>query len=202
MRKQLIGRLIVAATLVMAVSASADSGYSNANAQRYQRAQDWTGLLKYAQAWTQAEPNDPSGWAYLSVAYFFGMHRPDLALSPAERSASLDPNNSEGWNGVAAIYAAMRRWPDAIAATNHAIRIDPRDTRHWLHLAIFYLDSNQPQQARQALDQMQQHCVTAEDFERLGQGESEAGNPPRAVAAYQRAIQLSPGNGAHGTTWA
>lgn len=55
--------------------------FSNNGAARYVQAQDWDGLLRYAQGWTRAEPNDPNGWAFLGMDYGLHLHQPNQAAT-------------------------------------------------------------------------------------------------------------------------
>jgi len=66
-------------------------GYSVAEANALEQRKDWDAVLKYGQAWTQAEPNNSNAWGVVCVAYFLGFNRPDLALEPAKRSVTVDP---------------------------------------------------------------------------------------------------------------
>jgi len=38
-------------------------GYSVAEANALEQRKDWDAVLKYGQAWTQAEPNNSNAWA-------------------------------------------------------------------------------------------------------------------------------------------
>ena len=90
--------------------------YSLPEAQAYQRRQDWTGLLRYTEGWTKAEPNNSNAWAMMSVAYFFGMDRPDLALEPTKRAVALAPNQAGGWTALGQNYMKLKRYREANAA--------------------------------------------------------------------------------------
>jgi hypothetical protein len=63
---------ILAITFLGAISAQAGD-YSAAGANAYVQSKDYQGLLKYATAWSKAEPNNPDGWSHLGVVY--GIYR-------------------------------------------------------------------------------------------------------------------------------
>src|SRR5271167_2905949 len=91
--------LLLAITLSISPGAPA-AGYSLSEAQSYQQRKDWDGLLRYSKAWSQAEPSNSNAWAMVSVAYFFGFNRPDLALEPTKRAVALSPQDSGAWTGL------------------------------------------------------------------------------------------------------
>ena len=95
------GKAVLLAAVGVCVMAAAPAfGYSLSEAQALERNKDWNGVLRYAQAWTTAAPNNADAWAVLSVAYFFGFNRPDLALDPAKRSAALAPRDPGAWTAL------------------------------------------------------------------------------------------------------
>ena len=65
--KSFAGKLIFALGLVM-LGDGICSAYSVAEAQALERQQNWNGLLKYAQGWTKAQPNEMNAWASLLIA--------------------------------------------------------------------------------------------------------------------------------------
>ncbi len=93
MKRWKVGVVLFAIGILILGSATA-FGYSLSEAQALERRKDWDGLVRYGKAWTQAEPNDANAWASLSVAYFFGLDRPDLALEPTKRGVALAPKTA------------------------------------------------------------------------------------------------------------
>jgi hypothetical protein len=63
MGNRLIGYL--AAVIVLTALAASALAYDTSGADRLRNARDWNGLLAYSQAWTQAQPDDATGWFYL-----------------------------------------------------------------------------------------------------------------------------------------
>src|SRR5437016_720546 len=101
--------------------------YSVAEANALEQRKDWDAVLKYAQAWTQAEPNNSNAWGVLSVAYFLGFNQPDRALEPAMHGAALAPNEPGPWTALGLIYMKLKRYPDAVGAFRRAVDLAPHN---------------------------------------------------------------------------
>jgi tetratricopeptide (TPR) repeat protein len=209
MKRWGIGFLFFAIAISILGSARAFS-HSLSEAQALERRQDWDGLVKYGRAWTQAEPNNANAWGILSVAYFFGLHRPDLALEPTKRAVALAPKNPSAWTALGNIDLKLKRYPEAVDAFNHAVQLAPRNGNHWNNLATAYsYESNYPM-ALQALEQQEKVAGPDQDYTlwyNLGNGflnvfySGQNGAPTgregaeilrRAEHAYQQTLRLNP----------
>jgi hypothetical protein len=71
-------------------------GYRVDRASAYQSARDWQGLVRYATARTQAEPNNLEAWGSLGTAYSLGLNEPDKAIAPMRRCIVIAPNSAPG----------------------------------------------------------------------------------------------------------
>jgi tetratricopeptide (TPR) repeat protein len=131
------------------------SGYSLSEAQNYQRRQDWNGLLRYTQSWTQAQPKNSDAWAMMSVAYFFGMNRPDLALEPTKRAVALSPRDPGGWTALGNIYMKLKRYREAANAFQHSVDLSPNNGNHWNNLATAYSYEGDYRRALLALEKQE-----------------------------------------------
>ncbi len=146
---------ILLAIILCAARPNSAAAYSLPEAQSYQRRQDWNGLLRYTQSWTQAEPNDANAWAMMSNAYFFGMNRPDLALEPTKRAVALDPNQAGGWTALGQIYMKLKRYHEAADAFQHSVNLAPENGNHWNNLATAYSYEGDYHQALAALERQE-----------------------------------------------
>lgn len=76
-------------------------------------------------------PKDSEPYVY--YAYFLSsQHRPDEALNMARQGLQIDPLSSLANFGVASTLLFGRRWDEAIAHLQNAIKIDPN---YWFHRA-------------------------------------------------------------------
>ena len=131
-------RVLFSVMGVVLIGGALAFGYSLSEAQSYQRRQDWNGLLRYTQGWTKAEPNNSNAWAMMSVAYFFGMNRPDLALEPTQRAVALAPNQAGGWTALGQNYMKLKRYREAVDAFQHSVDLAPNNGNHYNNLATAY----------------------------------------------------------------
>jgi hypothetical protein len=68
MKSHLRLAMILEVMFLGAISARAND-HSAAGANAYVQSKDYQGLLKYATAWSKAEPNNADAWSYLGVVY-------------------------------------------------------------------------------------------------------------------------------------
>jgi len=185
-------------------------GYSVAEANALEQRKDWNAVLKYGQAWTQAESNNSNAWGVVCVAYFLGFNRPDLALEPAKRGVTLAPKEPGAWNALGWIYRRLKRYPDAVEALNHAVDLAPHNGNFWNNLAAAYAEEDNYTMTLQTLEKQAQSAgpyqnellwynlgnafLTVAASTRVG---PTAGRPPNdvlreAVNAYQHCLKLNP----------
>jgi tetratricopeptide (TPR) repeat protein len=187
--------VVVLAVVGCAVHARAQ-GFSASGAGRYVQAKDWNGLLRYAQDWTKAEPNDPNGWGFLGMDYGLHLHLPAQAAAAIRRSLQLNPNQPDGWEALGVAYVDLKQYPDAIAAIRRAIQLNPNQYTFWNNLAAAYSDEADWKDAMETLDQEQplaDRLKNAQAWYFLGNGYLRLENSAKAVPAFRHCIQLQPG---------
>ena len=90
----------------------AQGPFSKSGAVAFGRRGDWAGLVDYARAWTNAEPNNGLAWFDLGEgAYKTGNW--DAAVEAFRRATTFSPQEPEIWNNLAAAY--MERKQPALA---------------------------------------------------------------------------------------
>jgi cytochrome c-type biogenesis protein CcmH len=97
----------------------------------------------------RANPNDPKGWNMLGWSYST-LGRPADAAKAYARAAALDPANADyvSAEGDALVNAAQGTvTPDALAAFQSALKIDPTDPRSRYYLALHEDQQGQHDQA-------------------------------------------------------
>ena len=207
---------VVLVTALWASTAALAYGYSLTEANALKSKQDWNGLLKYAEAWTKAEPNNSNAWGFVGVAYYDGMHRPDLALEPTKRYVALAPQEPSGWTGLGWIYMDLKRYPEAVDAYKHAVQLGPHNGNHWNNLATAYSAEGNCVMQLQTLETQRQIAGSYQDYVvwyNLGNGlnttaasihlGANAGKSADAVLreaiyAYQQSLRQNP---RYGNAW-
>ena len=188
-------------------------GYSVAEAKAFEQRKDWDAVLKYGQAWTQAEPNNSNAWGVVCVAYFLGFNRPDLALEPAKRGIEADPKEPGAWTGLGFICMKLKRYSDAVDACRHAVDLAPHNGTYWNNLAVAYWEENNYRMALQTLEKQAQNAgpyqnaqlwynlgiafktIAASTSVRHEAGRSFSDILGEAVNAYQQCLKINPRSG-------
>jgi len=193
-RNALLKAVILIALSVPAWSAALAGTYSASDADVYVHKKDWNGLLGYSKAWTQAEPDNPTGWFYLGKIHAAVFKRPKDAVAPLQRAVALKPDWSEAWNVLGQAYLDLGRRKEAIDATRRAAEQSPRDMGYWNRLAVVYLSANKPGAAIKALDEGQRSAgpyMSAYDWYVLGNGFKELNQYPKAIGAYKQCLGMN-----------
>ena len=186
--------MILAVTMLGAISARAES-YSAGGANAYVRSKDYQGLLHYATAWTNADPDSAEAWSYLGVAYGIYLKQPDKAVAPMQRSLKLNPNQAPGWHALGVTYIELKKNADAAGAISKAIKLNPNQPTYYNNLAVAYAAMARWQDAYNALNDekdLAEKLDTAMVWYNLGNGYARLEQAAPAVAAYQRAVKLNP----------
>ncbi len=146
------GLLFFAVLSISARTAPAQT-YTVARGLAYEKAQDWQGLLRYATAWSQAQPNSIDAWGLMGSAYSLGLHEPDKAIAPLRRCVAIDPNSAPAWHALGTAYAQTKQLRLAVDAFKRAIQINPNQPTYYNNLAAAYSEGNAVKSAMAALDQ-------------------------------------------------
>jgi tetratricopeptide (TPR) repeat protein len=185
---------ILAVTFLGAISAQADN-YSAAGANAYVQSKDYQGLLRYATAWSKAEPNDADAWSYLGVVYGIYLKQPDKAVGPMLQSLKLNPNQAPGWHALGITYIQLKKNADAVGAISHAIKLNPNQPTYYNNLAAAYAQMARWQDAFNTLNDEEPLATklnNAAVWYQLRNGYARLEQVQPAVSAYQHAIKLNP----------
>jgi len=99
---------------------------------------DVSAMIGQLEAQLRANPNNPEGWRMLGWSYS-AIGRPGDAAQAYARAAALDPKNAgyPSAEGDALVNAAQGEvTPDALAAFQAALKIDPADPRARYYMAL------------------------------------------------------------------
>ena len=176
--------------------------YSVAGSAAYRQAKDWQGLIRYATAWTQAEPNNPEAWGALGTAYTLDLNEPEKGIAPLKRAVDVAPNSAPAWHALGVTYTMAHQYGDGVEAIKHAIQLNPNQPTYYNNLAASYSGGGAWKAALATLDQekpLAQRVNSANVWYVLGNGYAKLGDLPNAIAAYRQVLQLKP-NFAQGWT--
>jgi TolB-like protein/class 3 adenylate cyclase/Tfp pilus assembly protein PilF len=116
---------------------------------RYYGKRDFTGALAEFQQAEQGLPNN------VDIVYAIGLIQRrlghwDEATAAMRRAVELDPRNIDACSTLAGNYMALRRFPDALAVSDHIHAIEPSNTQDiWLKAYCFWAMGNS-----EAVDQL------------------------------------------------
>jgi tetratricopeptide (TPR) repeat protein len=198
---------------ICSYSISSVLGYSLAEANALKQRKDWDAVLKYGQAWTQAEPNNSNAWGVIAIAYLDGFNRPDLALEPTRRGIALTPKEPGVWSTMGWIYKKLNRHSEAVDAFSHAVDLAPHNGTYWNNLAVAYWEEDNYRMALQTLEKQAQNAgpyqnaqlwynlgiafktIAASTSVRHEAGRSFSDILREAVNAYQQCLKINPRSG-------
>ena len=190
--------LIASAFLSLSSSAYGQARYSPQQAHSYITAKDGNGAVRYASAWTKAQPNNPDAWAALGTAYGTGLHQPANAISAFQHFLELKPDYPPALNAIGVEYTNLNKFPEAAAAFKQAAEKAQIKPNYWNNLAAAYAAMNKHDLAVEALDSDERLAAPHGswiDWYNLGNGYQKQLEYQKAIAAYKRAVQLNPGSG-------
>jgi len=194
--------LVFACLFILAATASPlkaqTSGAQAYTVQRglaYQNAKDWNGMVRYATAWTQAQPNSVDAWGLLGNAYTIGLNQPDKGIDPLKHAVALAPNSAPAWHALGATYVMAKDYRNGVDAIKRAIQINPNQPTYYNNLAAAYAGGAAWGSALAAFDQekpLAQRLNNANVWYVLGNGYAKLADLPNAIAAYRAALAMMP----------
>ena len=106
-----------------------------------------------------------------------------------------------GYTNLCRAHNDMEQYQSAVTACNNALRLNPDDGETYFYLARAYKQSNRTADANRAIDRAvpglikftQDNPDYSDGFYLLGNAYSENGNFEKALEAYRKCLQLSPG---------
>lgn len=140
-RAIVVAALIAVAGVAVAISRSGDGGTDTAEVHGSTIPDQPVGTvgekIRQLEGKLIREPNDPAGWRMLGWSRF---ETGDLMRSAAayRRAAEIEPENAENWSslGEALQSADTDVSPEAAAAFERALKLDPTDPRARYFLAV------------------------------------------------------------------
>lgn len=161
--------------------------------------------IEAAQKRVKKDPNDVQGHKLLARIYLdsLGNNQQDpkiaqqmlnLATKQYETLVKLEPNNAPDHLMLGRLYAANQEQAKAEAQFEAAQKINPYSENTVLNLARFYSDAGHPKKAIAVLSSVPAGNQTARMEYALGLTYAHQKQTKKAIAALDRALELSPGN--------
>jgi tetratricopeptide (TPR) repeat protein len=190
---------VLLALLAMSPLLQAFGTFSEAGEKPYIDRKDWHGLLSYNQAWTRAEPNNPTAWYGLGMTYRLGFNQPGDAANSFQRALALNPEWPEAWAQLSAAYSNMQGHHNDVLRTlraeqQHMSRASSDD---WFLLGLnfdnngSFMDHVPYQEAISAYTQaLRMNANRAETWNNRGSAEESLGDNAAALSDFQHASRM------------
>jgi tetratricopeptide (TPR) repeat protein len=130
-------------------------------------------------------------------------HRPEEATRHFQRALELNPEHERSLFGLAAAYAELKRYDDALVGFRRILELKGSDARASLAIADIYVGLKRFDDAAAVLEQASAQGETSAFFtNKLGEVRVEQGRDDEAVPLFERAI--TPDDFPHSptSTWA
>lgn len=140
----------------------------------------------------QAKLPTKGGWAYYSNGRY------QEALNSFKKDISVDPSNSNNFEGLSASYNQLKQYDDAITAAKRAIELKPDSAFAYNELGIAYSHKKQFNEALNAY----QKAVGIEPknapvYINIGSLFRQKEDYGRAAESFKKAVELTPNNTKH-----
>jgi tetratricopeptide (TPR) repeat protein len=192
---------VLSIVVLLPAGLGAQAGYNSQAANSYLAAHDGNGAVRYATAWTKAEPGNFYAWAALGAAYGVGLHQPANAVAAFNRALAIRPDSAECLNAIGVENFNLSDFKGAATAFKRATELAPTKSHYWNNLAASYAATNNRSEALQALESNQTLAAphgTWMDWYVLGNGFTRQMDYAKAIYAYQQSLRMNPQQGA---TW-
>ncbi|HXB21684.1 MAG TPA: rhomboid family intramembrane serine protease [Candidatus Solibacter sp.] len=116
------------------------------------------------------------------------------AIQLLEQMTTRDPDNEEAMLRLGKAYEQIRQPDKAVAILEQAAKLNPNSAKIGTELGLAYLMSNQPVEKATATleDAVKMDSGNADALEYLGLAYIKANQRDKAIAAFEKAIQLDP----------
>lgn len=128
-----------------------------------QNTRGWPALLRYAQDWTQARPQEAEAWFVLGIAHDKTGHTAK-AIEAYKRAIHIKPGATKAPFRLGIDYVRSNQAPEAIKVLKQALYINPKDPEYWFALGLAYAVTDQPTKAVEALRQVESAARQAGSF--------------------------------------
>ena len=166
--------------------------------QIYREAGDYRNAVAQWDAVIKVQPRS-AGVLNNEGTAFNALGSPGEAEIRFQRALAIDDGMVEAMNGLGLVWAAQKRFPEALAELQHALEIRPMYPATHVNLALVLEASGKPEQAQArysaGLQYFPSNAIIHANFARLLAAQ---GKPEAALEQLRESVRLAPGNsGAH-----
>jgi tetratricopeptide (TPR) repeat protein len=118
------------------------------------------------------------------------------AVKHLKEATRLYPDNHQAWYTLGQIYSDQKKWEDAVAVLNEAVRIKGSDPMYQMLAGIAHYQQGNRALAATHLEkavQLEDRLARAHDY--LGRVHEDNDEPEKAATEWSRAAMLDPTNG-------
>ncbi|MCX6144811.1 MAG: tetratricopeptide repeat protein [Ignavibacteriales bacterium] len=103
------------------------------------------------------------------------------------------PKSDEAWGMYAEALFYLKKYPEALDAAQHVLKIDPKSGKAWRYQAIAQFELKKYKESIESFTKLQQvDTMKVEDLLRLGDANVELKQHSLALEAYESALKLDP----------
>ena len=116
----------------------------------------------------------------------------DKAIATYEKALNFDDENFDAYVNRGITYARQKRYAEALADLEKAVQLKPDDVKGLLNRASIKMEAGQYQQALEEFNGLAQKFPNPDVFFKRGFSLYKLGQTDKAIADYNKAIQLNP----------
>ena len=139
----------------------------------------------------EADPKEPTARVSLARA-LLELRQPEAALEALQKQIEVNPYYEYAYFYMGRAYTAQRKYADAEAAYKKELEINPLDKYAPAALGALYMDQRQCEKAAQAYERRQRSTLSRCRRRCSGKAYLNLQRNQDAMAAFDRAVELSP----------
>ncbi|WP_300330121.1 serine protease [Accumulibacter sp.] len=156
--------------------------------------QDWEGLLRQAETWAKAAPDNPDAWSFV-VRAAREKKQPDAELRGWEALYRIDPSQRGHVLGLGWQLALHQRYEEALALAQRMAADNPADGAAWYLQGLLLQEKGRLDEAEKALLRaVEIDPWLTEAYRYLANIALARGNPDLAIATWRRLAGLHSGD--------
>jgi Flp pilus assembly protein TadD len=139
----------------------------------------------------EASPKSKSAWNDLGWAYYEA-REDELAINAFQKQIQIDPFHQLSYNNLGRVYLRQRRYEEAEKWFRKQVDVNPLDKYAHANLGLMFVEAQKYEQAIPELTQAASLTPNSPDPQvRLGEAYLNLGQDESAMAAFEKAVQIS-----------
>jgi len=143
----------------------------------------------------QADPDNPEIYRALAQAYsHHRMRDPQKGIEMYKKVVELAPSDADAYSSLGSLYSGQGMHKEAIEAYEEVLQLQPERTYTYPQLAKAYMNAERKEDALKLTGVLKKRVgYNADAYIQLGDVYSACELPDKAIEAYEKAIELAPG---------